>query len=163
MSSSSSLHEPGHQHRSLRDRMLGIFYSSPPTRSENTTRSRDESIDGSTTQIPDARTRLLESYNRPDPVGGPSESYNHGTFSPPAAEGDARYMDIDSMRDAGNGGSTGLGGAFKQNQTPSGGLDGAQGPENMPSMHSSISGLPVHNHKKLYALGPCRLRDFSGV
>ncbi|PLB38434.1 SulP family inorganic anion transporter [Aspergillus candidus] len=149
MSSSSYLHESG-QHRSLRDRILGIFYSSPPNRSENTTHSRDDSIDESTTQIPDARTRLLESYNRPDPVGGSRESYNHGTFSPQIHEGDARYMDIDSMRDAGNGGGTGRGGAFTQNQTPSGALDGAQGPENMPSMHSSISGLPVHNHKKLY-------------
>ena len=81
--SSPLLRQESEANRSLQDRIVNIFR---PTSS-----SRIESNDDSSRNTPglgvtdaselDARTRLLESYHRSDPVCG-ERRCSHGTFSP---------------------------------------------------------------------------------
>lgn len=102
------------------------------------------------TSEPDARTRLLDSYDRSDPVCG-ERRCSHGTFSP-RLENMERQSFLGST--SGRFGYPGAGDASTASSHFRGGDDP---PESRPDseytsqMKSSLSGLSVNEHKKLYA------------
>ncbi|KGO74447.1 sulfate transporter [Penicillium italicum] len=96
MSETSSLlpgESEGLGRRTLRDRIVDTFRSSPQTGLEISTHSihDHQTAQGSqtgtgVTSEPDLRTRLLESYLQADPVCG-ERRCSHGTFSPQVEDG----------------------------------------------------------------------------
>lgn len=91
MSETSSLlpgESDGLGRRTLRDRIVDAFRSSPQTglgistnSSHDNYTAQDSQTSTGVTSEPDARTRLLESYLQADPACG-ERRCSHGTFSP---------------------------------------------------------------------------------
>ena len=129
--------------RTLRERLIGIFRASSQTSysalpENDSTRINEQPYNDHaivySAQEPDARTRLLESYNRREPICG-LESCNHGTFSPrPGSR------------------TPGYNGAYFPNGQSSTRPGSAQRSDNTPSLERSTSELPVKNRTILYAL-----------
>ncbi|RHZ45227.1 SulP family inorganic anion transporter [Aspergillus thermomutatus] len=138
MSDSTSLHGTG-QNRSVRDRIFDIFRTSSSTSFAAITETNPRNLPTYTTGEPDARTRLLESYHDGEAVCG-QKICRHGTFSPRPEEqhGVLRW----------NAGRPEL------PSDSSGSSSGVHGPDNLPSMESSMessmSPLPVKNRNALY-------------
>lgn len=104
------------------------------------------------TSAPDVRTRLLESYDRSDPVCG-ERRCSHGTFSPRVESADRQsFLGGTSGRlryiGAGDVGTTSSS-PFRGGDDPP---DSRAGSEYTSPMKSS--GLLPNDHKKLYALYP---------
>ncbi|KAF4160626.1 hypothetical protein CNMCM6936_003821 [Aspergillus lentulus] len=134
MSDSTSLHGTG-QHRSVRDRMFDIFRTSSPTSFSAIPEANPRNLPTYTTEEPDARTRLLESYHDGEAVCG-QKVCRHGTFSP-RPETLHGVLGLSAGRTDLSGGS-------------SGNCSGGHGPDNLRSLESSTSGLPVKNRNALY-------------
>lgn len=139
--------------RSLRDWLFDVFRTSYHTgysthREELTTHDDGNSNKQPTTEtprsVPDARTRLLESYHRSDPPCG-MRNCSHGTFSPRPDDERYRPWDVTSKQPAGGGDDYGFSGGPSRSQPTS-----AHGSDNAPSMESSASALPLKNRKTLY-------------
>lgn len=154
---SSAVQEPTQQ-RSLRDRIFNLFRTSssndaPGLPARLVTAESAAQNEGSALiyppREPDARTRLLESYDRGE--RGLRNSGVHGTFSSRPEQEEIQKWDASSLQNAGN---------EERSQSP-GGADGhigspgdvsgyPQGPENIPSLDSSFTALHMKNHKSLY-------------
>lgn len=125
--------------RSLRDWLFSSFRTSSQSNSaapqeERVTEENTTAMGGPST-VPDARTRLLDSYYRPEPACG-KRSCNHGTFSPrPEDQGLVTPPILD-------GGQHGESSRARPTSAP--------GSEYFPSVDSSISALPVKNRRALY-------------
>ncbi|PIG83998.1 sulfate transporter [Aspergillus arachidicola] len=154
---SGAVQEPTQQ-RSLRDRIFNLFRTSssndaPGLPARLVTAESAAQNEGSALiyppREPDARTRLLESYDRGE--RGLRNSGVHGTFSSRPEQEDIQKWDASSLQNAGN----------EERPQPPGGADGhigspgdvsgyPQGPENIPSLDSSFTALHMKNHKSLY-------------
>ena len=142
--------EPDASRRSLADWLFDVFRTSsqpnasalPEPRSADDDVSNNRNATEDQPSMADARTRLLESYDRQDPMCG-MRSCNHGTFSPRPEEQDRRLWG--SMAPVDGGGSPGFFGGFSGTRPTS------ARSENGPSMESSASALPPKNRKTLYA------------
>jgi hypothetical protein len=137
MSENTSLHGTG-QHRSVRDRIFDIFRTSSSNSFAAIPDANPRNLPTYTTDGPDARTRLLESYHDGEAVCG-QKVCRHGTFSPSPEQqhGVLRW----------NAGRSDLSG--DSNGSPSG-----VHPDNLRSLESSMSALPVKNRNRLYVLKP---------
>ncbi|KJK66358.1 SUL1 like protein [Aspergillus parasiticus SU-1] len=155
---SSAVQEPTQQ-RSLRDRIFNLFRTSssndaPGLPARLVTAESAAQNEGSALiyppREPDARTRLLESYDRGE--RGLRNSGVHGTFSSRPEQEDIQKWDASSLQNAGN----------EERPQPPGGADGhigspgdvsgyPQGPENIPSLDSSFTALHMKNHKSLWS------------
>lgn len=129
--------------RTLRERLVDIFRTSsqtsyPSLPEDDSTRINEQAHNDHAvvypSQEPDARTRLLESYHRREPICG-LESCNHGTFSPRAGSHTLGYN-----------------GAYGPSGQSSARPGSAQRSDTTPSMERSTSELPVKNRTILYAL-----------
>lgn len=131
--------------RSLRDWLFDSFRTSTQT-NPPTPQARLADEDATTTEypseVPDARTRLLESYYRPNPVCG-EQTCNHGTFSPRPEDQEIRQPWGESSIPAASAGI--LSGESSRIR-----LTSAPESENIPSMESSASALAVKNRRTLY-------------
>lgn len=137
--------------RSLGDWLFDVFRTSsqpnasappePEPQSANDHVSNNRNATEDQPSMADARTRLLESYDRQDPLCG-MRSCNHGTFSPRPEEQDRRLWG--SMAPVDGGGSPEFFGGFSGTRPTS------ARSENGPSMESSASALPLKNRKTLY-------------
>ncbi|KAJ6166984.1 hypothetical protein N7470_002431 [Penicillium chermesinum] len=134
----------------LRSRLSDIFSSrfsaetGPSRRAEQNTRGLG------ITSEPDVRTRLLESYERSDPVCG-ERRCSHGTFSPriETAETPTYLGFTTSNNNHGNyeGGNTGA----SSNSFGGNGRPGSDpGSEHLSQMKASLSALSMNESKKLY-------------
>ncbi|RJE21454.1 hypothetical protein PHISCL_06208 [Aspergillus sclerotialis] len=129
--------------RTLRERLVDIFRTSSqtsyPVLPENDSARVNEQPDNDHAvvypiQEPDARTRLLESYHRREPICG-LESCNHGTFSPRVGSRTPGYN-----------------GAYGPSGQSSARPGSAERSDITSSMERSTSELPVKNRTILYAL-----------
>lgn len=143
--------EPDASRRSLGGWLFDVFRTSSqpntsalpesqPADDEDVSNNRNATEDQSS--MADARTRLLESYDRQDPLCG-MRLCNHGTFSPRPEDQDKRLWG--SMAPVDGGGSSGFFGGSSGTRPTS------ARSENGPSMESSASALPLKNRKTLYA------------
>lgn len=130
--------------RTLRDRLVDIFRNS--SQSSDPAFPQNVSYGNGThpsnlgySQEPDARTRLLESYHRREPICG-STSCNHGTFSP-RSEGHEN-----SPWQSGYYGTTGY---SAESSTRPGSADRS---ENTSSLENLISKQPMRSRTSLYAV-----------
>lgn len=89
---------------------------------------------------PDARSRLLESYYRPDPVCG-MRTCNHGTFSPRPEDQEIRQPWSGNSTPVFAGGLSGESSRIRPTSAP--------GSETIPSMESSAS---IKNRRTLYVM-----------
>ncbi|PLB53277.1 hypothetical protein P170DRAFT_350650 [Aspergillus steynii IBT 23096] len=133
------------QSRSLHERIFNIFRTAPPTNAAPTSAPRqlagpDKNGGSAAPYTPGETSRLLESYDSHEPACGLRGSCDHGTFSPRLERDEA--WGIASLNDVGMAGPPG--------RDPSGDGDSTQGPENIPSMESSVSAFPMKNRKSLY-------------
>lgn len=102
------------------------------------------------TSEPDVRTRLLDSYDRSGPVCG-ERRCSHGTFSPRLESTERQSFLGSSSGRFGYPGSGDAGTAsshFRGGDDPPGSRPDS---EYTSQMKSSLSGLSVNEHKKLYA------------
>jgi len=128
--------------RSLRDWLLDSFRASAQTNTP-APQARPAEEDAPTAEypsdVPDARSRLLESYYRPDPVCG-MRTCNHGTFSPRPEDQEIRQpWSGDSTPPVFAGGLSGESSRIRPASAP--------GSETIPSMESSAS---IKNRRTLY-------------
>ncbi|KAJ5574070.1 uncharacterized protein N7459_008497 [Penicillium hispanicum] len=143
--------------RSLHDRIVDVFRPLSSPRVASGTGSYDngghsqQGLGITALSEPDARARLLESYNQSDPICG-ERRCSHGTFSPRPENGE-RQTFLGSSN-----GRFGYGG-IEDVATASSHFAGASGdepPESRPEseytsqMKSSTSALSVNDQKKLY-------------
>lgn len=139
--------------RSWQGRIVNTFrsQSSPgPASRVHSGDNADLGLGITNTSEPDARTRLLESYDRSNPACG-ARRCSHGTFSP-QPESAARP----TISGASNG-RLGPDGTENAGAAPSHLHPGDYAPESRPDsvymsqMKSSFSGLSMNENKKLYA------------
>lgn len=138
--------------RSLGDWLFDVFRTSsqpntsaipePQSADNDISNNRDTTATEDQPNMADARTRLLESYDRQDPLCG-MRSCRHGTFSPRPEDQDKRLWGSMAPVDGGES-SWFFGGSSGTRPTSS-------RSENGPSMESSTSALPLKNRKTLYA------------
>lgn len=129
--------------RSLRDWLFGTFRTSSQPNSaapqeQHLTEENTRAMEGPSA-TPDARTRLLDSYYRPEPVCG-KRSCNHGTFSPRPED---QAIFTPPILDGGHPGESSR---IRPTSAP--------GSEYFPSVDSSTSALPVKNRRALYVRAP---------
>lgn len=105
----------------------------------------DEAARQPPTSVPDARTRLLESYDRSEPLCG-ERTCNHGTFSPRPEDQRERSWDATSMPPVTSTGDTGYPGETSGTRPMFGPRS-----ETAPSLESSVSTLRLKNRRTLYA------------
>lgn len=137
--------------RSIRDWLFDVVRTSYQTNASTTLEDRpatdsipsDEATRQPPISAPDARTRLLESYDRSDPICG-ERKCNHGTFSPRPEDQRGLSWDASSIPPPT---STGDGYPGESSRRPE------LGPrsETVPSLESSASTLPLKNRRTLYA------------
>lgn len=144
--------------RSLHDRIVDVFRPLSSPRVASGTGSCDNGGQGqqglgiTTSSEPDARARLLESYNHSDPVCG-ERRCSHGTFSPRPENAERQtYLGTSNGRF----GYGGIGDAATASShfAGSGGDEPPESrleSENTSQMKSSTSALSVNDQKKLYA------------
>ncbi|KAE8367665.1 sulfate transporter family-domain-containing protein [Aspergillus caelatus] len=155
---SSFVQEPTEQ-RSLRDRILNLFRNSssnndaPGHPTSLVTAESAAQNEGSTIiyppREPDARTRLLQSYDRGE--RGLRNSGEHGTFSSQPEQDDIQKWDASSLQNAGHEGTPQLPGEVDGHiGLPSDASGYPSGPENIPSLDSSFTALHMKNQKSLY-------------
>lgn len=137
------------QGRSLHERIFNIFRTAPPTSAPGQSAGLD-GRDAVPPYKPGETSRLLESYDRQEPVCGLRGSCDHGTFSPRLERNETQAWGIGSLNDAGNGIMDG----GPHGRDPSDDGDSIQGPQNIPSMESSVSAFPMKNRKSLYVNVP---------
>lgn len=135
--------------RSLRDWLFDVVRTSYQTNASTTPEDRpatdnilsDEAARQRMMSAPDARTRLLESYDRSHPICG-ERTCNHGTFSPRPEDQRDLSWDASSMPPPT---STGNGYPGESSRRPE------LGPrsETAPSLESSASTLPLKNRRTL--------------
>lgn len=148
------LRQESDAHRSLHDRIVDVFRPPGSSRVAEGTGFDDNGGQGrrelgiTTSSDPDARARLLESYNQLNPVCG-ERRCSHGTFSPRPGDAERQtYLGTSNGRF----GYGGVGDAGTSSSHFSGG-----GPESHPEseytsqMKSSLSALSMNEHNKLYA------------
>ncbi|GAB1202036.1 hypothetical protein APSETT445_000643 [Aspergillus pseudonomiae] len=154
---SSSVQESTQQ-RSLRDRIFNLFRTSSsndapglPARlvaTESAAQNEGSAIIYPPRE-PDARTRLLESYDRGE--RGRRNYGDHGTFSSRPEQEDIQKWDVSSLQNAGNEERPQLPGEADGHIGPPSDASGyPQGPENIPPLDSSFTSLHMTNHKSLY-------------
>ncbi|KNG86368.1 sulfate transporter, partial [Aspergillus nomiae NRRL 13137] len=154
---SSSVQESTQQ-RSLRDRIFNLFRTSSsndapglPARlvaTESAAQNEGSAIIYPPRE-PDARTRLLESYDRGE--RGRRNYGDHGTFSSQPEQEDIQKWDASSLQNAGNEERPQLPGEADGHIGPPSDASGyPQGPENIPPLDSSFTSLHMTNHKSLY-------------
>ncbi|KAE8149719.1 sulfate transporter family-domain-containing protein [Aspergillus avenaceus] len=142
------------QTRSLRDRIFNVFRTSSSNDaaglSVTVTAADDVSFStGESTMVypprePDARTRLLGSYDRQDTAGDLRRSGDHGTFSPRPEREENKKWDATSQ-DARREGRLDLPGEAGIEAS-----DYPEGPENLPTLDSSFTAMQLKNSKSLY-------------
>ncbi|EAW09946.1 SulP family inorganic anion transporter [Aspergillus clavatus NRRL 1] len=134
MSESASLHGTG-QHRSLRDRIFEVFRTSSPTSFSATAEANPRNLPTYVAGEPGPRTRLLDSYDDREPLCGQS-TCSHGTFSPRPEDhgGDVQWA----------------GGRVEIPGDSSASSSHMHGPDNLPSMESSMTASLVKNRNALY-------------
>lgn len=134
--------------QSLRDWLVDVVRTSYQTNASTTPEHQHARGDEDTRQplmsAPDARTRLLESYDRSDPICG-KRTCNHGTFSPRPEDQREISWDASSMPPPINDGN-GLAGESSRARPELGPRS-----ETVPSLESSVSTLPLKNRRTLYA------------
>lgn len=136
-----------HTRRSLQSRFVEMFRSNSNSGSPSGSPSGFESPPNGTrglgiTREPDARTRLLESYDRSNPMCG-ERRCSHGTFSP-RPEGAETHT---YLRTSGTGYPE-VGDAGGASDDPPGSRAES---EYMSQMKSSLSALSMNESKKQYA------------
>ena len=149
--------------RSLHDRIVDVFQHIPSHSDIDNEgiKNHQQGLGITTSSGPDARFRLLESYNQSDPVCG-ERRCSHGTFSP--RPGDAEGHKYLGMLN----GRSGYGAVAATGTASShfGGGGGHDDDEDLPESRteseylsqtkSSLSALSMNKHRKLYArLGDC--------
>lgn len=142
--------------RSLQDRFVDVFRSNSSSRLSSGYESGRNGTQGlgiTHSSEPDVRTRLLESYDRSDPVCG-ERRCSHGTFSP-RPEGAERQIYLENSRS-----QLGYTGVEDTGAASSHFHGGDEPPGSRPDsvymsqMKSSLSALSKNEHKKLYAKNP---------
>ena len=151
--SSPLLRQEPDARRSIQNRFVHIFRSNSNSRSTSGDESGDSGILGlgiTNSSEPDVRTRLLESYDRSNPVCG-ERRCGHGTFSPrPGSTGRQTRIETSNGR-LGQDGTEGAGAG------PGHFHDGGDAPgsrsdsEYMSQMKLSLSAFSMNENKKLYA------------
>lgn len=154
MSGANSLADETGSRPSLRDRILGVFRTSSSTSFsgfpdnipvDDGTQDLDPGV-GSLSGEPDARTRLLESYNRHDPLCG-QRSCDHGTFSPRPEEHENSPWAVRFMQKNGNYGRNDEVAGDMSNSAQFSRPTSAPRSDTMQSMESSFS-TPFPKHRK---------------
>ncbi|KAH8424196.1 SulP family inorganic anion transporter [Aspergillus melleus] len=134
------------QSRSLHERIFNIFRTTSATSVPGQTSGPDKTDgDSASPYAPGETSRLLASYDHHEPACGLRGSCDHGTFSPRLEREENQTWGAASLNDVGNGITAG--GAPGRD---SGDSDSLQGPENIPSMDSSVSAFTMKNRKTLY-------------
>lgn len=138
--------------QSLRDWLFDVVRTSYQTNASTTPEHQpaidnfrnDEDARQPLMSAPDARTRLLESYDRSDPICG-ERTCNHGTFSPRPEDQREISWDASSMPP-----TTSAGDGFPGESSRTRPELGPRS-ETVPSLESSASTLPLKNRRTLYA------------